>query len=237
MIHFFFRPPIFRDHPYTRWAFEFWVIRWFMFLFTFIVIALYKQADTRLLLALVDLGSVAGLGFFWAYLADGTFVAETTLTDLGLSYGLLLAWNLFFSHNASTLWIGASLTVSAASLSLFAYVFLLRYGGPGVPIALIALGYLVIQRPAYEKVFLHHPIDPSWMYALAIGKLLLGAVFYAMYFLPPARSGALPILSIGPSTNEKLQKALRWLLAILAGKIVDSLATRVAGYLARTFSH
>jgi len=196
----FRRPEVFTQHPYIRVAFGFWIFQWVGFMLIFAIFEGASGLGLGWLLAMVDLQSVFALGFSVVFLAGDEFHWKQSLFDLGIIYILLIVWNLAFIGAASrsnpadlwrATWIFPSEVLSALSLGLMAVAFLMRYRWPAFPFALIAFVYVILQRPVYEAKFVEQHPEPGWIATLAFGKLLLGGLFYTMFFLEAKNYGSL----------------------------------------------
>ncbi len=197
----FHQPEVFTKYPYTRIAFGFWIFQWLGFMFIF---AIFDSTSVGLgwLLAMVDLQSVFALGFSIVFLAGDEFNWKQSVFDLGVIYLVLIVWNLAFIGAASksspidiwrATWIFPSEVLSALALGLMAVVFLMRYGWPAAPFAIIDFLYIVLQRPVYEAKFIEQHAEPIWTVLLAVFKVLLGGLFYTMFFLQAKNYGTLSI--------------------------------------------
>lgn len=243
VVYWFFTPVIFREHKFTKYAFEYWLSQWFGFLLIFIV--LLSHAGKGWLLATVDLTSVFALGFFWVFLEGKDSQHRQVILNLVFIYALLVCWNLGFSvladlDSGSARWllrlrILPSEAFSATALGLMAVVFYLRYGTPAIPFGFITVGYILVQRPIYEGTFVtvgnttNSPSD-SWTYALGVGKLLWAVVFYVMYFLPAKTYEPVRLPNLGIRNNPKLLSFVRRALTFIGGIVLSlilSLASKV----------
>lgn len=236
------RPAIFEEHSYTKRAFEFWILQWFTFVFIFIVYLDRDPGSLRWLLALVDLQSIFALGFYWAFIDGRDYRWQAAVTNLAVLYGLLLAWNLLLTGSALSsqpgdlwrlLWVLPSGILSAAALSLMAVVMWLRYRASAIPFAVVALVYIVLQRPVYAGTFVqsdttfplvNFKTDPGWVLALALGKLFYALLLYTLFFLratnyEPIR---LPPASMRIAAVD-LSRAVRWFAVALGGAVVSGM--------------
>lgn len=196
LIRFFFRPRVFAKHPYTRYAFQFWLLRWLLFACAWFLIR--KEIDSRIVLATADLGTVAMLGFCWSFLAGDELKVSRVVWNQTLVFGLLTSCNFFFAAPGFSAddWAKASAITAAAASTMLGLLFLARYGAWAIPIASVELAYAVLQGPVYRLVFgsgysnvpsMSAPVPNALvlpMIALAAGKVLTGAFFYAMFFFP-----------------------------------------------------
>jgi hypothetical protein len=216
--------------------------------------ALYDGQPSRLVLAVLDLFSVAALGFFWAYSEAENFRWIPTLQNLMFLYEALLLWNLLLAGVAlrkgapsawGWVWILPSEGVSALALILLALVFLYRYGALAIPFSCVILPlYALFQRPTYSTMFLERAaqgvtaaeavtVSQAWMLALASGKLAFGLVFYTLYFSPARDYGPIHIKHIGLHDSDNTTKWLKLAAGTFCSAILAGLASLFTDWIGR----
>jgi hypothetical protein len=228
---------VFRTHDYTRRAFDYWLLQWFGFLLIFILFNNRSESALRWLLAAVDLQSVFALGFFWTFLYGRDHRKHQTATVLVFTYLFLFLWNLLlapvaFASDPNTiwrsLWIVPSQIISATALGLVAVVMYLRYGQRALPFGITAVVYILLQRPVYASTFLGAAMDPAWLVALAVGKLLYAGIFYTVFFFPVRAHAPLHLAAPSFLTGPQLRRAFFWLMAVGGGALLDLLTDRLS---------
>lgn len=226
LVYWFARPSVFQTNPFTEQAFEFWLLKWLVYVVIWGLLAAKAEPDRRWVLASVDLNTTFGLGFFWVYFKGPTYKERRTLINLVFIYGLLLAWNFSFANWASRayqspIWLGSwyfPSEVGSAALILMALVVLVRYRKPAMLFFGFTLAYMIFQQPTYKIVFGLAPTasDPVWLFLLAGGKLLYSIAFYGLCFNVPKDVAEIDVPWLAGVRSPALGRVLKFALAILA---------------------
>lgn len=234
LIVWLLKPAVFDKHPFCRDVFICWLAQWF---FLIVVWAGYKNSHSLqspglfLVLAMIDLFSMANLAFYWAYSEAERITWGHTLRVLTAVYTGLLIWNLVVgseilnspigrpSDNVTrailfwrSFWILPSEITSALSLLLIGWVFVRRYGFGVLPFSAVVIpAYVILSRTTYYGIFIH-PNSQVWALGLGLSKLVYGLFFYTIFFLP-ARTYE-PLDSVHFVIDKSREKnALHWTLA------------------------
>lgn len=199
------------------------------------------HSPSREVLAAIDFYAAANLGFFWAYAAGDAFKWAHSLKSLAGVYGLLLLWNMLMGTQVLDrslpmqwrwAWILPSETFSALSLFLIAWVFLKRYGAPGIPFALVVIpAYIFLQRPNYYAMFIG-PNSNAWTLLLGLGKLCYGLFFYTIFFLPARTYEPLPYFHF-EAGKAWISKSFHWSLRAAGALAASVAATLLSQVLAK----
>jgi hypothetical protein len=241
----FGRPKRFADLPYTRTAFVFWMLQWLGFVLIFF---LYNKAPDTVVLLFVDLQTSLALGFFFVYSAGKEFQLLRIIAYILSILTVSTIWNFGFHEFLPTwksMWIDFSGALSALAFILFGLTFFRRYRLPSLPLMLVTLCYIVLQRPVYTGRFIEGHLHPGWVLALAIGKLCLGLLFYSLYFFVPFTDDALQWTFTRPTTvagatvgaQSKFPRLRELLLGIIIGLLGHLIGSALARPLPLLFGH
>ena len=184
-----YRPPKFSDHGYMQWAFWFLVARWMALTVAYLTLIVSPDSN-KVMLGFVDTTSVCDMAFAWILVQGDEFSSTRTLYAFGGFCAFLLCWNLGFSPQNSN-WAAASNAFSAFTTPLVAFAFLLRLRGAASSILfLMALGYSIAQLhvsaalQVSQSVFTGFERVLGYLLGLALGKILVGGLGYALFFAP-----------------------------------------------------
>ncbi len=206
----------------NRWmlhALGFWLFQWLVFPFTYLYFHLNPGPPGIWLLPLVDLQSAFAVGFFLAYLYGESYRPLVTWITLGVIVGVLAAWGLWLGSEAVTTavgsqwryaWVSLSEVVSATALVMMGGVFVLRYGLFALLPLIANIFYAALQRPIYSGVFVSLNPQPKWFLAVAVGKIIIGSLFYLFFFTPLEKY---PVLAL-PSPDQEVRDIIKKRLAV-----------------------
>jgi hypothetical protein len=208
VIGFWVKPDLVRKGKSGEWTFGLWTSQWFIFSVTYLVIWRYPTHEA-LLLFLLDVQSLLILAAASTMLLGESFRIARTLITLGILmcvfgfYNFALdPWGVTSKPYSGDLvkWTLPSQTLSILSLTWIGFVACLRYRRYALPFALVAVAYGACQQALYSATVLRYqdisqnlPEIAPWYFAVAIGKALLGALFYGLTFMVlPTFSNLLP---------------------------------------------
>jgi hypothetical protein len=227
-IYRFGSPRVFERAEFSRTAFALSLLQWFSYVLIWLIEML--GPPQQVLLAAVDAQTVITWAFCYSMLRAGKAKWSVFLLDAGVVYAFLVLLNLSIrfsigpqpSESQLQWWIMLSEIASAGALGLMALTMLARYGYIASGFALVALTYLVLQRPTYQMIFVaQNPaeIERGWLVALAVGKLFCAVVFYTVFFCPMRTTEPISLFSWARVKNALafMPVRLRPLLAFLLG--------------------
>jgi len=177
---------------FMKHAFGFWLGQWFSFTLVWMIEAWGHFHNKTVDLVFSDVQSMLALGLCWSLFRGEEYQWQKPVGFLSLGTLVVVLYDTFFalvivplSNGDPTFlryWIAPSEVLSAVAFCLLAAVFLLRYGKVALPFSIASLLYAVVQRPAYEAVFVAPEGSQSIRLALAAGKAFVGCTFYAVIF-------------------------------------------------------
>jgi hypothetical protein len=237
-------PEILSTHSFAVWVFGLWVTQWLLFTFTYMVIIRWPDLESTLL-ALVDAQSILVLAAAWLLLeGDGYGILAISIVSVVL-YFLLLLLNLGLNPwNKEKpelwrrlLWVGLSETLASLSMPLLGLALFIRYHFYGFPFLLLAVVYGGFQRATYASTLVSsRTVSEAFegttniYLALAVGKVFLGALFYALFlFVLPQYPSIIPSLS--PAAAQAIRGEIYKALAWFGGTIVVPILIGVAASL------
>ena len=233
IIYWVWRPELFKLHPFSERAFEFWLLRWISAAIAWGFVA--ASTDKRFVLAAVDLGTILGLGFVIAMWKGESFDSRPAHTNLLLLYGLLLSWNFVMNPiiGSTAVWVSPSMSASLIVIGLMAATMVVRCRSQAVMFVLVSVGYLFLLMPTYSAVFgvsgPHSALLVQW---LGFAKIFYAGLFYTLFpsgvkeFDPIA----MPRFSL---SNDRLWKSLSW-AGITAGGVV---LTQLVLWIVKVIAH
>src|SRR2546425_12904951 len=154
LIHWLWHPPDVREHRFVEKAFEFWILKWMLFVVTWGLLT--ANTDLRFVLAGYNLNSVVGIGLVAAMWKGDAYNERHTIIDLIFLFGLLFSWN-FVIHpliGAGKLWLFPSMMTSCIFIASIGYVIFARYGSSAITFLVVSVAYLFLQLPTYLIVYL-----------------------------------------------------------------------------------
>jgi hypothetical protein len=220
---YWFHPEIFHQHTFTEKAFEFWVMKWMLFVVTWGLLT--AGTDLRFVLAALDLNSVIGLGLVIALWKGDSYDERHTIVNLMFLFGLLFSWN-FLARSLigpGMVWIFPSMTTSLIYISSLAIVIAARYRSAGILFVIASVGYLLLQLPTYRVVFIDNVKgDPELVKWLAFAKLLYGTLFYGAFLSTIQRFESLRLPSL-PTANARVRRMTSAVATAVGGGVLTEL--------------
>jgi len=219
-VYWVWHPRRFHEHRFIERAFEFWVLKWMLFSVTYGLLTV--NTDLRFVLAAVDLNSMMGIGFVVALWKGDSYDERHTFMNLLFLFGLLFSWNFVsFPLASAKVWIVPSMTVSLLALLAMAAVVLARHGAIAIAFVLASFGYVLMQMPGYEILFVDRgQSDQELIKWLAFGKLVYGATFYPIFFSAITNFDRIALPKF-PGLGDRTSKAVTWALAAIGGGILS----------------
>ena len=219
IVYWIWRPEIFKLHPFSERAFEFWLLRWISTAIAWGFVA--ASTDKRFVLATVDLGTILGLGFVISMWKGESYDSRPAHTNMLLLYGLLLSWNFVMNPliGSNAAWLSPSMAATVIVTALMAVTMVVRCRAQAVMFVLVSVGYLFLQLPAYNAVFgtsgPHSALLVQW---LGFAKIFYAGLFYTLFpsGLKNFQSVVIPRMSV---SNDRLWKSLTW-AGVTAGGVV-----------------
>jgi len=242
-LYYIWRPALFGQHEFAHWAFWFLIVQWIVFVAIFII--KLRWEDYRgWLMAAVDLQSICAIGFAWTFLQGDSFSWRRTCGALALICLTLWLWNLGTNPDPGSTdisvrlrWVAPSEAVSAFAVPLVGFAFFLRYREYAFPLFLTSLAYSACQRPIYSATFVRvadsvqtGPDVSKYLLALAVGKLVLAGLTYALFFAPvETYPSATPPLADATATaiGKALWKATKFLVGALLIPLASGLIVAI----------
>jgi hypothetical protein len=194
---------------FAQWVFWIWTAMWFVWAFGYVYTVRHPSADGSLL-ALFDLQTVLVVAAAWMVLEGDGLDWKDVVIPFTILFGVLVLWSLLMvpagpaSIGRRLAWVAPSETVAALSMPLMGFAFLVRYRVYGFPFLLVTIGYGGLQIAAYSTMFLGVQGLPENVFflVLAVGKLLIGALFYGLFFFSlTGYNTILPPLEAADSTH------------------------------------
>jgi len=220
LVAYWFRPDIFRQHAFAERAFEFWVLKWMLFVMTWGLLT--SGTDLRFALAALDLNTVVGFGLVVALWKGDSYDERHTIVNLVFLFGLLFSWNFLTRSLIGVViaWLYPSMTASFVYIAAMAVVIVARYRSAGVLFAIASAAYLLLQLPTYQIVFLSQmQPDPELVKWLAFAKVVYGVLFYGAFLSPLQSFEALALPSL-PLQGGRLRRFASWATTAIAGGIL-----------------
>jgi hypothetical protein len=215
----------------TRNALEFWILQWLILLVVYALRFTDGGIPNWLQVALVDIQSLLLIGFSFTYMMGDRYRISALIRNLLFIAVVLVPveWLLGMmaaSTKAGSIWrygsIAPSALLSLVALFFFAQAFLLRYGWFALPLSMTSLCYAFLQWPIYTSVVVRLAPDRRIFLALAIGKLILGGLFYIYFFTPLPKYEAVVLPDLQRDTHAQIQAKL-----LRGGKAVLSLLVAI----------
>lgn len=223
LVAYWFRPKVFRQHAFAEKAFEFWVLKWMLFVTTWAL--LLSGTHLRFALATLDLNTVVGFGLMVALWKGDSYDERHTIVNLIFLFGLLFSWNFVTSTvvGFGKLWIYPSMTASLLYIFSLSVVVVARYRSAGIVFAAVSVAYLLLQLPTYQIVFITRTqADPELVKWLAFAKLLYGFLFYAAFLSPLQNFESLELPKV-PLPGDRLQRFASFATTAIVGGIFTEL--------------
>jgi hypothetical protein len=227
--------------PSTFYAFCCWCTWWLSLMVAYLLIVRFPGTQS-LVLATLDVGSLALLGFAIVYChGDEAFTGEglavslkavvpvvLSITFLALVAYYILLWLLTnWSPVLASIWrFSPSAVLSNVGLVMFGWVMFVRWGMKALLLFLGTLAYALAQTPGYIELFLLIP--QGWMqgvgtpgplfYGLAAGKVFIAAYSLVLFLSPIEHSPDTKKAKYWPKPVEsfyfhpRVRKVLLWVL-------------------------
>jgi len=235
IIYWMWRPEIFKLHPFSERAFEFWLLRWISAAIAWGFVA--ASTDKRFVLAAVDMGTILGLGFVIAMWKGESYDSRPAHMNMLLLYGLMLSWNFVMNPliGSGAVWLSPSMAAALLVIVLMAVTMVVRCRSQAVMFGLVSVGYLFLLMPTYNSVFgvsgPHSALLVQW---LGFAKIFYAGLFYTLF--PSGVKQFEPIVMPRFSvSNDRLWKGLTWAGGIAGGVVLTQVVlwiVKVVGHMA-----
>lgn len=216
-VHWIWHPRRFHEHSFLERAFEFWVLKWLLFVVTYGLLTV--NTDLRFVLAAIDLNTTIGIGFIIAVWKGDAYDAGHTKVNLLFLFGLLFAWNFVGFPLGGKLWILPSMTFALVTLLGTGVAVFARFGMPAISFVVVTVVYGLLQMPGYQALFIDKKSDQELINWLAFAKLLYGGIFYPVFFSAISTFDALHVPKL-PVLTGRVRKVVTGALAAIGGGLL-----------------
>ncbi len=242
LIYYFWRPQLFRQHPFSAWSFWFLVGGWIIWV-VFYTVLKNKPASKGLQMALLDFKSMLSIGFAWAFLSGekssgAEFKWRSMVGVLSMFCLVMWIWNFYWlptpdsQETSRAIWVALSMAVSTFATPILGFAFFVRYRVYAFPLFALCLAYAACQQPAYVSLYVANT-NPSVglhnvhgvILTLAVGKMFLAGLSYALFFAPvKSYPSATPELEdeTAIAIRKGITQSLKWIAVSFLGPILTA---------------
>lgn len=246
VLYYRYSPPLFKQHTFIRWAFWLLIARWLCLAFIYAMLG-GQATNERVFLAIVDLQSICDTGFAWLFVqGDEVSPKKSFIALLGI-FLFMVAWNYVWyptgtgvmpSIGQRATWVAFSDALSAFSVPMLCFAFLLRYRAfVSFLLFMVSLGYAACQRLIYANAILStsnvasgmHTVS-FYLFLLLIGKLIIGILTYSLFFAP-VREFSVATTEIAPEVRAILWRSfrigLKWFVITMPVELVLAIVAHI----------
>jgi len=217
------KPEPLKSFPEMKAALDCWIMQWACLIFVYILLV-GGYASLWFNVFVVDLQTVFLFLFCVAFLRGRDFSFKSVAYPLSMAIAAFLAYNMIMNIYLGNmivrhLWVLPASYLSSVALAFVGGAFLLRYGWIALPMFVTTTLYGIFQWPIYSSIMLHASADQAdkrWFFALAVGKLLFGSLFYLFFFSPLNRYEPVHLFSSDRSTWDLVRRRIKRLSVVVA---------------------